>query len=309
MRWFQSLLRRFRSLVEREPSNAALSEELQFHLERQIEENITQGMSPDRARAAARESFGDVTVAAEKCYETRGVAWLDDLTQDLRYALRTLVKHRSFTLVTVLTLALGIGACTAIFSLVNAVLIRSLPYGEPDRLVYLFTPNPRWKLPAEIFGPSNADYFDLKKQSKSFSAATLFTQTTYNLAGNDRAERVSAAKVDADFFGTLEVTPEVGRGFDTTDEQPGNEHVAVISHALWQTMLGGKADVLGATLRLDGVSYQVVGVMPAEFGYPHKSDLAYGNGHVETTDLWVPWALIPQQRMERRPRTVMLSRA
>jgi predicted permease len=110
---------------------------------------------------------------------------------------------------------------------------------------------------------------------------------------------VGAAKVDTDFFRTLEVAPDLGRGFDAKDERPGNDHVAVISHALWHTMLSGRADVLGSTLRLDGVPYRVIGVMPVEFGYPHKSDLAYGNGHVETTDLWVPWALTPQQRVGR----------
>jgi len=235
MRLFQSLRRRLRSFLKKDSSNAQLSEELQFHLERQTEENIVHGMPPEEARWAARASFGNLPTAIEECYEARGVAWLDDLAQDVRYGLRTMVKNRSFTVVTILTLALGIGACTAIFSLVNAVLIQSLPYGEPDRLVYAFTPNPLWNLPAEIFGPSNADFFDLKKQSKSFSATTLFAQTTYNLAGNGRAERVGAAKVDADFFGTLEVAPELGHGFDDRDEQLGNDHVAVISHALWLT--------------------------------------------------------------------------
>ncbi|WP_353070762.1 ABC transporter permease [Tunturiibacter gelidoferens] len=299
MRLFQSLRRRLRSYLDKNSSNVQLGEELQFHLERQTEENIAHGMSPKEARSAAKASFGDLPTAIEECYEARGVAWLDDLAQDVRYGLRAMVKYRSFTVVTVFTLALGIGACTAIFSLVNAVLIQSLPYGEPDRLVYAFTPNPLWNLPGEVFGPSDADFFDLKKQSRSFSATTLFAQTTYNLAGNDRAERVGAAEVDADFFRTLEVAPELGRGFDQRDEQPGNDHVAVISHALWLTVLGGHADVLGSTLSLDGVSYQVIGMMPEEFRYPQKSDLAYGNGHVETTDVWVPSALTPRQKADR----------
>jgi predicted permease len=299
MRFFQSLRTRFRSSRHKEKKNIELNEELQFHLERQTEENIALGMSPEDARAAAQVNFGSVAVAVEDCYQARGMAWLEDFIHDLRYGFRTLIKHRSFSLVTVLTLALGIGACTAIFSLVNAVLLRSLPYGQPERLVYLFTPNPAWKLPAEIFGPSPADFLDLKRKSKSFAAATLFSQTIYNLAGNDRVERVGAAKVDADFFGTLEVAPELGRGFDVTDEQPGNEQVAVISHALWQTMLGGRADVLGSVLRLDGKPYRVIGVMPAEFGYPHKSDLAYWQGRVETTDLWVPSAWTSQQKAQR----------
>ncbi|HET6219706.1 MAG TPA: ABC transporter permease [Acidobacteriaceae bacterium] len=300
MRLLHSLLRRLRSLRQREPSNVALQEELQFHLQRQIEENMNNGMSPEEAHAAASAGFGSLPKTIEECYDARGVAWLDDLAQDVRYGLRTLRKHRSFTLVTVFTLALGIGACTAIFSLVNAVLIRSLPYGDPERLVYVFTPNSVWKLPPEAFGPSPADFFDFRRQAKSFAAATFFNETTYNLVDEkDRAERVGATKVDADFFSTLEAAPEFGRGFDAGDEQPGNERVAVISHALWQAMLGGRADVLGSKLRLDGMAYQVIGVMPAGFGYPHKSDLAYATGNVQTTDLWVPMALTPQQKAER----------
>jgi predicted permease len=304
MRLIHSLLRRLRSARQRDSSNAALQEELQFHLERQIEENINHGMSPEEARAAARADFGSVPIAVEACYDARGVAWLDDLAQDVRYGLRTLSKQRSFTFVTVLTLALGIGACSAIFSLVNAVLLRSLPYGDPERLVYVFSPNSVWKLPPETFGASPADFFDFRKQAKSFAAATFFNQTTYNMVGGmDRAERAGAARVDADFFRTLEAAPEFGRGIDVKDEQPGSSAVVVISHALWQTVLGGRSDVLGSQLRLDGVAYQVIGVMPEEFGYPHKTDLAYANGRVETTELWVPLALTPQQKAERESPT------
>ena len=276
-----------------------LSEELQFHVEQQTAQNIANGMQPAEARAAAKASFGSVPEATEECYRARGVAWIDDLVQDLRYGARTLFKDRSFTLVTVLTLALGIGACTAIFSLVSAVLIRSLPYGQPEKLVYLFTPNPHWDVPAEAFGPWNADFFDLKKQSHSFTEMTFFQQAIYNLAMDDRLERVGAAQVDADFFKTLQSAPEFGRVFDASDEQPGNDRVVVISYAIWQSMFAGKSDVLGRTLRLNGTPYRVVGVMPPEFGYPHKSELAYGNGHIETTQLWLPSALTPQQKADR----------
>ena len=299
MRFLQSLRRRLLSFWRKDASNVQLNEELQFHLERETEANIAGGMTAEEARSAAEACFGNLPTATEECYEARGVAWLDDLAQDLRYGVRTLVKDRSFTAVTVFTLALGIGACTAIFSLVNAVLIQSLPYGNPGKLVYLFTPSSYLKLPPEVFGPSAADFFDLRKESKSFEAMTRFNQTTYNLAGEGRVERVGAAKVDADFFRTMGVAPEFGRGFDAKDEQPGNAQVAIVSDALWQTVLGGRADVLGSTLRLDGVPYRVVGVMPVEFAYPHRTDLAYADGHVERTDLWVPSALTPQQKAER----------
>ncbi|WP_263356262.1 ABC transporter permease [Acidicapsa ligni] len=296
----------------KDASNAALSEELQFHLERQVEENIANGMFPEEARAAARAEFGSVIVAAEKSYEARGVRWLDDLWQDLRYGVRTLLKQRSFTVVTVLTLALGIGACTAIFSVVNAVMLRSLPYGDPEGLVYLYTPYPQMSLPAgilgsgnsgllpaEVFGPSYGDFLDFKKLNHSYSAMTLFDQDTFTLAGDGRADRVNAAKVDEGFFGTLQSMPEMGRVFSASDEQPGNDHVVVLSYALWQQLFGGRADVLGRTLRLDGRSYQVIGVMPREFGYPHKSEVAYGNGHIQVTQLWVPLGLTSKEWADR----------
>ncbi len=297
MRFLQSVYRRLRSILLKDSSNIELSEELQFHLDRQMEEYIAGGMSPDQARLAARGDFGSVPLITQGCYESRGVAWFEDLVQDLRYGLRTLRTKPSFSVITILTLALGIGACTAIFSLVNAVLLRSLPYGDAERLVYLFTPNPRYNLPAEIFGPSNADFLDLKKQTNSFAGMTLFNQATYNLAVGDRTQRVGVAKVDADFFTTLQSFPELGRVFELSDQQPGN--VVVISHAIWQAMFSGNADVVGSKLLLDGRSYQVVGVMPKEFGYPHKSDLRYANDQIDTTQLWVPYALTPQQTADR----------
>jgi predicted permease len=298
-RLLHSLLRRWQSLREREAANLALREELQFHLVRETDENIARGMSPGEARRAARAAFGSVNDATEQSYAARGLAWLDDLKQDLRYGLRTLRKDLSFSLVTVLTLALGIGACTAIFSLVNAVLLRSLPYGNPERLVLLFTPNPRFDLPAEVFGPSNADFFDLRKENHSFAGMTLFGQATYNLASDNEVVRVSAAKVDADFFTTLDAHPELGRTIDTQDEQTGKDHVVVISHALRQEMFAGSGHVLGRTLRLDGTPYEIIGVMQPEFGFPHKSDLAYGNGHIETTQLWLPSSLTQAQQADR----------
>jgi hypothetical protein len=128
---------------------------------------------------------------------------------------------------------------------------------------------------------------------------TLFEQATYNAAIDDRGERIGAAKVDEDFFATLQCAPEFGRVFSASDQQPGNDHVVVISYALWQGMFGGRADILGSALRLDGRPYQVVGVMPNGFGFPHKSDVTYGNGRIETTQLWLPSALTRQERADR----------
>ena len=282
MRLLRSLMRRLESMTAKEAFNAELSEELQFHLAHAVEENMSRGMTKDEALRVAGHSFGSVAVITEDSYRARRTAWFDDLKQDVRYGLRTLARQKGFSVLTILTLAIGIGACTAIFSLVDAVLLHSLPYGDPARLVYLFTPSAQLlhaNVPPEVFNPSFADFFDLKKQTRSLSAMTLFQQTSLNLSAGNRASRIGTARVDADFFRTLQVQPEFGRGVDSKDEQPGSSHVVVISHALWQEMFAGRNDIVGKQLKLDGENYQVIGVMPRGFEYPHESDLpaVYGN--------------------------------
>jgi predicted permease len=301
MRLLESLRRRLQSLLHKDASNIALSEELRYHLETLVQENIARGMSPAQARIAANAEFGSIAQATEASYESRGTALVDDLAQDIRYGLRSLRRQPAFTFVTVLTLALGIGACTAIFSLVNAVMLRSLPYGDSSRLVYLFTPNPKIKgLPGpEVFGPSNADFFDIKGQSHSYESITFFNQKIYSLKAGDQPQRVGAAQIDTSFFRTLDVAPLIGRDFNDQDEEPGNNHVVIIGYPLWQSLLAGAADVLNRSVALNDQTYRIVGVMPQEFGYPHKTELAYGNGSIETTQIWTPSALTAQQRADR----------
>ncbi len=299
MRRFRSLLIRIRSLFTKDASNAALAEELEFHLEQAVAENMARGMSREAAQAAARESFGSMAEVTERCHEARGTAWLEDLGHDIRYGLRMFTKHRLFTVLTVLTLAMGIGACTAIFSLVNAVLLRSLPYGDAERLVNLYTPNPQYHLPPDVISPSHADFFDLKKQSHSYTSMTLFEQAMYNLAFGDQTQRVGAAKVDADFFETLAVRPLSGRVVEGADLEPGKDRVAVISDSLWQSLFAGTSDVLNKSVLLDGASYRVIGVMPSDFRYPHRSDMTAANGHIDATDIWIPLALTPEEKAQR----------
>jgi predicted permease len=301
MRLLESFRRRLHSLLHKDVSNIALSEELRYHLEILVQQNIARGMSPAQARIVANAEFGSIAQATEASYESRGTAFVDDLAQDIRYGLRSLRRQPAFTFVTVLTLALGIGACTAIFSLVNAVMLRSLPYGDSSRLVYLFTPNPNIKgLPGpEVFGPSNADFFDIKGQSHSYESITFFNQEIYSLKAGDQPQRVGAAQIDTSFFRTLDVAPLIGRDFNDQDEEPGNNHVVIIGYPLWQSLLAGTADVLNRSVALDDQTYRIVGVMPQEFGYPHKTELAYGNGSIETTQIWTPSALTAQQRADR----------
>src|ERR1700678_1165247 len=253
---WRSIIAKFHSLFANRRAEENLAREVASHLTLLADDFERRGMSPEEARLAARRAYGGVEQAKQAHRDERSLLWIEQTMQDLRYGLRTLCKSPGFTITAVLTLALGIGACTAVFSLVNAVLIRSLPYGDPSRLVYLYTPVPQFKLPAEVFGPAYADLYDLKKESRSFQDMTPFGQSVFSLASQGAAERVSAARVDGDFFRTFQSAPELGREITPDDNQMGHEKVVVISHALWQSMFGSAADVLHRSLLLDGRNYQ-----------------------------------------------------
>jgi predicted permease len=286
-----SLWSRILNALHGERLNREIEEELQSH----IDEAIAAGRDP----AEARREFGSVLRLREASHSLRVSAGFETFAQDVRFGARLLIKDAGFTAVAVLTLALGIGACTAIFSLVNAVLIRSLPYGDPGRLVYFYTPNPRYGLPPEDFGPAYGDFYDIKRESQSFQSITAFEQSIFSLADQGLAERVSAARVDGDFFQTFQASPEIGRAITADDNQPGHEKVAVISHALWQSMFGADSNILHRSLVLDGTGYQIVGVMPSEFEYPHSSDLPEGVPQYKTTQVWLPLALDARRMADR----------
>ena len=290
---------KLRNLLANKHAEEDLDRELASHLTLLADDFERRGMTAEEARLAALRALGSVAQAKEAHRDERSLLWIEQARQDLRYGLRTLSKSPGFTTTAVLTLALGIGACTAIFSLVNAVLIRSLPYGDSSRLVYLYTPNPQFKLPAEAFGPTYADFYDLKHESHSFQDITAFDQSIFSLASPGAAKRISAAGVDGDFFRTFQSSPELGREITPDDNQLGHEKVAVISHALWQSIFGSAADVLQRSLLLDGRSYEIIGVMPRGFEYPHNTDLAYGESQYKTTQVWIPLALTPQQMADR----------
>ncbi|HTB98941.1 MAG TPA: ABC transporter permease [Terracidiphilus sp.] len=290
---------RLRNLLTNERVEQELAREVASHLALLADDFEREGMAREEAQLAARRAYGGVEQAKQAHRDERSVLWIEQTVQDLRYGLRTLRMSPGFTITAVFTLALGIGACTAIFSLVNAVLIRSLPYGDPGRLVYLYTPLPQFHLPPEVFSPTYADFYDLKKDCHSFEDMTMFGQSVFSLAWQGTAERVSTARVDGDFFQTFQATPELGRTISADDNQLGHDRVAVISHALWQSMFGSASDILRRSLVLDGKSYQIVGVMPPGLEYPHNTDLAYGESQYKTTQVWVPLALTPKQMADR----------
>ncbi len=206
---------------------------------------------------------------------------MDTLLPDLRYAVRTLRKSPGFTLVAVLTLALGIGANTAIFSVVNAVLLRPLPYSDADALVLVW--NRYSGLGLDQASSSPPDYFDRRQQNRVFSEMGAFWQTSATLTGGGGAERLNAARATASFFSVLGVPPLLGRTFLPEEDQPGGGKVAVLSHGFWQRRFGGDRGVVGSRVVLDGNPVTVVGVMPERFGAPKK------------VDLWMPAAFTPEQ--------------
>ena len=207
---------------------------------------------------------------------------LNQTVQDVRYALRMLAKNPAFTFVAVFTLALGIGANTAIFSLVNSVLLRPLPYRESDRLVLLLQASP--KLGLSSWGVSQADFAAYREQNRSFESLALVNSTGTNLTGNGEPERLSSANVTADFFKVLGTNPILGRTFQPGEDAPGKNAVCVLSYKLWQRRFGADRNVVGRTLSLSNTPTEIVGVMPAEFKYPRVD-----------TDLWTPLAFNAQR--------------
>jgi len=297
MRQLRALARRVSGLFRSDRADADFAAELESHIALDTEAGVRNGLTPAEARRQAMIRLGGAEQTRQAHRERRTLPWAESLIQDTKYGLRTLRRSPGFTVTAVLTLAVGIGACTAIFSLVNAVLIRSLPYGDPQRLVYLFTPSPTFTtIPAEAICPGYADFFDIKRQSQSYVNMTAYQQTQFSVTAQRGAERLGAAKVDEDFFATLQATPAVGRLINAGDIQPGHDQVAVISHSLWQTMFATGSDVLQRSIHLDGKSYRIIGVMQPEFEYPFKSDLPYGDPHIESTRIWVPLVLTEKEK-------------
>ncbi len=287
-----------RGFLHKQQIDAELDDEIRSTLELLTEQKISEGMNSKEARRAAGIELGGVEQVKERVRAARTGAWLEVVVQDVRFGSRMLRKNPGFTAVAIFTLAVGIGANTAIFSLLNAVLIRSLPYENPDRLVYVFTPTHDLpQIPIDAIGPSNGDFFDIQRQAHSFSAITLFDQRFFNLAAEGMAQRVSGVFIQPNFLSTLGVNPLFGRAIESADTEQGNQHVAIISYALWQSVFGGSTQVLDRSVTLDGQIYHVIGVMPASFGYPSGNELPYSNEG--QTQLWLPLALTPQGKTDR----------
>ena len=273
MSWF----RRFSNLFHREELNNDLDEELQFHIEARTRDNINAGMTADAARNNARQRFGNRTLAQESAHETNIVVSLQTIGQDLRYALRGLSKSPGFTALAVMALALGIGATTAVFTIVNGVLLRPLPFSEPERL-FLISYRPV-SGPFES-GPSLVDstYLEFKRQNQAFEDVATFAQDSASVTGAGEAVRVPTASVTSSFFPVLRVSPALGRAFLLEEEQ--GDSAVILSDKLWRARFGADPNILGKTIALDGTGRRVTGVMPPGFAFPGD------------TELWLPLAVV-----------------
>jgi putative ABC transport system permease protein len=263
--FFHRLLGLFlRRKLERE-----LEEEIRSHLEMQIEDNLRQGMSPEDARRAARLRFGGVEQVKEAYRDKSRLGWIESLWQDQRYGFRTMLKNPGFTLIAIFTLALGIGANTAIFSVVNAVLLRPLPYPDHDRIVTIGN----YRTNQNHVNVNGADFLDWREQAKVFEQIAAFATDTVDLTGSGEPERLTAALVSADLFQVLGIGPAYGRAFTPAEDQPGNAQVVILSHRLWQRRFGLDPQMIGRTLTLGGQSRMVIGIMPPGFQLPGEFDL------------------------------------
>ena len=263
--------------------------EIEAHLQLEIERLQEEGLNEEEARAAARCAFGNVTQAQERFYESGLWLWWDRLRQDVRFGLRMLAKSPGFTTVAVLTLALAIGANTAIFSVVDAVLLRPLPFRDPARLV--------WATEHFAFGPStvvSADFPAWKDRNNVFEEIAAFGGTSgANLTGTGQPARVTVTNVTTGLFSMLGVQPVAGRAFLAEEGKQGREHVAVLSETLWRNSFGADPRIIGETIRLDGAGYLVVGVMPASLR--------------PQADVWTPLALDAEIFSPHSPRWMMLA--
>jgi putative ABC transport system permease protein len=249
---------------KRKQRNEELNEEIQAHLTLGEREEMESGQSRKDAQLNARREFGNETLARETTRDMWGWRWLADLVQDGRYGLRLLGKNPGFTAVCILTLALGIGANTAIFSIVEAVLLRPLPFQEPERIVRLFHVPPQKSFPGmNIFAISPANFLDWKTQSHSFEAMSAYRPQPMTIADAAIPESIVLSAIQPDFFSILGAQPELGRVFFPGEDQPSSPHVAVLSHTFWKNRFASRPDILGQDLVLDKERYTIIGVMPA----------------------------------------------
>ena len=276
---FEGARRKLFALMKRHKLEAELDDELRYHIDKALAQNIARGMSPDEARRAALVGFGGVQQQKERCRDSNGFRWVDELLQDLRFGARVLRRSPGFTFVVVLMLGLGVGANTAVFSLVDKLLLRSLPVSEPDRLVRISAESVNPKFLNTIF--SYPDYVDYRDRNQVFDGLLAHSERNATIGQDDHSKRILVSFVSWNYFSVLGTKEIQGRGFVPDEERP-DAPVAVISNALWSS-LGADPAVLGKPINVSGTSLTVVGIAPKDFS---GVELEY------PVDVWVPLTMM-----------------
>jgi len=280
MAWYHELHSAIASLFGRRAAEREMDDEMRFHLEMEARRYVDAGVTVTEARRLAARDFGGVERFKEDVRDERGARWFQDIGQDLRYGIRTLGRRPMFTVMAVLTLALGIGATTALFSVVKAVLLTPLPYGNPDRIAVLWS---AWT----GFDQTWLSYDEFEaydSEIRAFENVGLFDDGAVNLTEGGEPERIRAGFVTEDVFGILGVQPMLGRGFTKDEDRPGGPQVIVLGHAVWQRRFGGDPSILGRQIEVGGEPTTVVGIMPSGFKLP----LDFGGAGA--TEVWLPLA-------------------
>ncbi len=271
------LFRRWRALTHKNEMDQELDEEMQFHLQRDVERNVKSGMSLEEARYAALKSFDRVEQSKEECRSARGVGLVENVVRDVTYSLRVLLKSYAFTIVVILTLALGIGANTAIFSFANGILLRPLPYPQSDRLAVLEETAPKQGI--RNMGVAYPNFLDWRDQNTVFeSLATHFGTSRFSMSLGGQASEIRGSRVSYGLFEVLNVMPQLGRSFTMNEDRPEEDGVVILGYDLWQRNFGGDPNILGKTVVVSSRPRIVIGVMPRGFRFP------------EVSELWVPLA-------------------
>src|SRR4051812_12212517 len=251
----------FRNLTRGGAVERDLADEVDSYIDLSTQRKVKDGLSEAEARRAALVELGGAEQVKEQVREVRLGHWLETLLKDVRFGLRSLGKSPGFTAIALLTLALGVGANTAIFSIIHAVILRPLPYPEPARLVKIWPEKPR-------VSTSKADYLEIKRRARSFDDIAAYSNWGFTLTGTGEPAKLEGARVTANLFSLLGVEAALGRTFASDEDHPGKSDVVLLSHALWQSRFGSDRGVVGQTVTIDGKNLTVVGVMPKAFNFP-----------------------------------------
>src|SRR5262245_59497186 len=297
--YLRALAARLRELLGDRRAERELHEEIETHIRLLTERYVRRGMTEDEAARTARRQFGNITLLKEVNREMRGIRLIDTLFQDLRFGVRMLLKHKGFTVVAALTLALGIGATTAIFSVVYAVLLRPLPFKEPAALVMVWERDPKQGYEGNM--TTAGTFLDWQEQNESFAEMAGFESTRgFAITGAPEAERVTGAIVSVNLFSMLGVAPMIGRQFTAEEGMTGRNQVVMLSHSLWQRRFGADTQIAGKTITLDGRPYTVVGVMPPGFRFPGATGVLFRFFVNQPAEVWAPKVLDGSARDQRR---------